>query len=351
MSTIVPADANLIYSPYTWLVSGGVAKTINSGAYLRVAFTGTPATLAATFDVTNQPAAKSRVGFRVDGGSWQDFDIAASLSLTLPTGNTWGSHTVEMIVIATTEGANRWAAPQNTAVVFTGLTADVAVATRPIRTRGVFGLAVGDSITEGVRTLNATSPTDPFRNDSRKAWSHPLGELLGAEIGVVGFGATGIAGGGSGGVPAFQSSAPYLWSGQARDLVSPRKPDFIAAHIGTNDSGATDAAVTAGTTGLLNYWIGATTAPIIVFPGWLQTKAAAILAGIAACSDPSRVTYVDTTGWWNSADSSDGLHPYGYINTTQLAPRAADAIRPLINRPAVAYYRNAVGAAVPLLSI
>jgi len=349
MSTIAPNDANILYSPYNWLVSAGTAKTISGGAYLRATFTGTPTVLTATFNMTNQPATKSRVGFRVDGGPWQDFDVAATITLSMPA-NTWASHTVEMVVIATTEGANRWNAPQDTAVVLTGITGDVAIATRTQRARKLYGMAFGDSITEGVRTLNMTATADTNRNDSRLAWAYPLGEMLGAEIGVVGMGGTGIAKVGSGNVPAFPSSAPYLWAGQARSLTTPKAPDFIVAHVGANDSASTDADVTANITTLVNAWATATpeSTRIFIMAGWTQRKAAAIIAGIAAAATPRRVTYIDTTGWWNSADASDSLHPYGYINITDLSQRVAVAIRPGTGVTGTTYIRNDAGAAIPV---
>lgn len=328
MSTI-PADDPLVsYSPYTWLVGAGQAKTINAGAYLRLAFAGTPTTLAATFDVTGMAAIPSRVGVRVDGGAWQDVDVAASVPIALPTDNTWGEHLVELVVVATTETAARWST-QSTAVVFTGLTADTTISPRPVRARTLYGLVFGDSITEGVRTLAMNATRDVDRNDTRLAYAYPLGDLLGAELGVVGFGATGISKAGSGGVPEFADSLPYLWAGQERDLTSPRPPDFVIGNVGTNDGASTDADVTADTTRLVDYLAGATpsTTPILILPGWKQIKAAAIQAGIAASAAAERVTFVDTTGWWDPSDASDSVHPYGYINLADLAPRLAGVLR------------------------
>jgi hypothetical protein len=356
VSTIAPNDPNIAYSPYTWLVTSQMAKTINAGAYLRVAFTGTPATLAATFDVSAGNYSP-RVAIRYDGGPWQESQVASAsvsiaLTQTIPADtniyNTWGTHVVEIVFIASSEGVERWTTQMN-ALKFTGLVADVTVTTKPLRRRPLYGFLIGDSITEGVRVLNMTASGDQRRNDNRLAWSGPMRELLGAEVGVAGFGGVAIAGPGSGSVPQFSDNVPYLWSGQARDLTSPQAPDFVVAHIGTNDGSKTDAAVTAGTTALLNYLIANTPArtAILVLPGWLQTKASAILAGIAGSSTPSRVQFVDTTGWWSSSDASDGLHPYGYVNVTDLAPRLAATIRSALvakaSNPGSVFYRDTTG--------
>jgi lysophospholipase L1-like esterase len=363
MTTIAPNDPNILYSPYTWLVTAQMAKTINAGAYLRVAFTGTPGTLTATFDVSAGNYSP-RVAIRYDGGPWQETQVAGSsvpiaLTQTIPADanlfNTWGTHVVEIMMIASSEGVDRWASQLN-ALKFTGLVADVAVATKPVRARPLYGFLIGDSIAEGVRALNVTATGDQRRNDNRLAWTGPLRELLGAEIGVAGFGGVGVAGSGSGGVPQFSDSVPYLWSGQPRNLAVPQAPDFVVAHIGTNDGSKTDAAVTAGATALMNYLIANTPkkTAILVLPGWLQTKAAAIQAGIAASLNPGRVQFVDTTGWWNAADSADGLHPYGYSNVTDLAPRLAAIIRSAVvakaNAGGIVLYRTDAGQWVESLA-
>ncbi|MDR6867540.1 hypothetical protein J2Y69_002144 [Microbacterium resistens] len=351
MSTIAMTDPKIAYSPYTWKVTGAGAKTICAGAYLSVFFTGNPSALAVTFDVTNQPAAVSRVGIRVDGGPWQDSAVAASVPVTMPSGVTYGSHLVEVVVIATTESAPRWAAPQNTAVIITGITADVTVTTRDVRKYPLRALLFGDSITEGVRGLQMNAATDVLRNDSRTAWAYPLRAALGAEVGVVGFGATGITRTGSGGVPKFPDSLPYLWDTEARDLTTD-PPDVVIGHIGSNDLSSSDATVTADTITLCNWLLANTlsTCPILILPGWVQRKASAIEAGVAGCADPARVSYIDTTGWWNTADASDSLHPYGYINLADLSPRLADLARAAIGSrgPSGQYICGPDGTPIPI---
>jgi len=352
MTTIAPNDANIVYSPYNWLVSPTSAKTANAGAYIRATITGAPVTLSATFDVSNMNADPSHIGIRVDGGSWTITPAAASLPITIPADNTWGTHYIEIVMVSARTGGTRWAAPQDTAVVFTGLTSPQTITTRTARAKPIYGLIVGDSITEGIKTRTGTTGVAASGN-SLLAWASPLGEMLGAEIGVVGWSGQGIVNGGGGGVPNFANAIPYLWDGQPRTLTTPKAPDFVACHIGTNDGAQTDAAVTTGARDMLNYILANTpaTTPVIVFPGWLQTKKTAITAGIAASSAPTRITLVDTTGWWNTADASDALHPYGYINLSDLAPRAAAAIRAKLSGVTVAanvYRRSVSGEAVPV---
>lgn len=356
MTTINATDPNVLYSPYTWQVSGSCAKTIDAGAYLTVTFDGTPGTLAALFDTSITPTNPGRVGFRVDGGPWQDAPIAASIPLALDPGLTWGTHTVEMVFYAHSQVADRWNT-QITACRFVGISADTTITSQPTRPRSLYGLLVGDSITEGIMTRNldlAGNETERF--DARLAWAWPLRDLLGAEVGVVGFGGVGLTRVGNGNVPRIPDSAPYLWNAVARNLSIPKAPDFIAMNAGTNDTAATDAEVTAETTRTLDAWLTTTpdTTKLFVIGNWLQRKITAIKAGIAASATPARIVYVDTAGWWNTADASDGVHPYGYVNITDLAPRLAAVMRPEIEgtggvvvEPNV-FYRDASGAAIPL---
>ena len=94
-------------------------------------------------------------------------------------------------------------------------------------------LVYGDSITEGVLTLGGSQAADTDHNDASVVYSYALAALLGTEIGVVGFGATGLSRGGSGGVPALGESWNQLWDGVPRSF-SPR-PDLILFNEGTND--------------------------------------------------------------------------------------------------------------------
>ena len=329
---ITADDSNILYSPYNWYVTSDSAKTICSGAYLKVFFEGTPSKLCANFDVSNMADTASKLGFRIDGGTWRDYAASESIGLTLPANNTWEKHVIEMVVVSTTETVNRWNDPQDTAVIFTGITADADILTMPLIPRALYGVAIGDSITEGIHTLNKTAEKDTYRNDSRLSWAYPLIDNMGAEIGIIGFGGIGITKWGSGGIPKFCDSIPYYYSNQPRNFSDPRLPDFVVCNIGTNDGDADNSDVIRDTTSLLNYLIGQTKCPIIVFAGWRQIQAAAIKTACEKCSDSARITYLDTTDWLSATYSSDSLHLYGYANISNISPRLAKYIRGLLQK-------------------
>jgi hypothetical protein len=91
-----------------------------------------------------------------------------------------------------------------------------------------------------------------------------------------------------------------------------------------------------GYTTLLNDLLAATptTTLIAAMLPFTGVQAANIQAAIATCIAPARVKYIDTTGWWNPSDSSDGVHPYGDQNTLELTNYVAGACRSLLQRGA-----------------
>jgi lysophospholipase L1-like esterase len=342
---IAPNDLNILYSPYNWLVSSTAAKSINPGAYFKCLLTGSPTSITLGFDLTNISTPLPQISYRIDGGPWVSQEVAASVVVAIPSSNTWTKHLVEVRFKSMTETVNRWNSPQNTALVFTGITVAPAtgVATASIRKRKLTIAAFGDSITEGVRVLSSTATKGTDGNDSAQSWSGPLADLMGAELGNIGFGGTGLSKSGSGNVPATGTSYNLLWAGQARSFAV--VPDLIVINIGHNDQ-STD--TTAAGTAFLNGLLAATpsTTKIAVVQPWSGRQATYLKAAIAACSTPSRVTYIDTTGWWSTADAPDAVHPYGYVNLADLAPRLALALRAILG--ASKRYLNVSGTAVPI---
>jgi lysophospholipase L1-like esterase len=95
-------------------------------------------------------------------------------------------------------------------------------------------LVYGDSITEGVLALGGSQKFDTDHNDASVVYSYVLGGLLGAEIGVIGFGYNALTHPGSGGVAPLGQAWNQLWDGVPRNFSTP-KPDLIVLNEGTND--------------------------------------------------------------------------------------------------------------------
>lgn len=333
--SVAPNDAAFLYSPLNWHVTSGAATTINSGAYFKILFTGASCVL--NFDDSHMASPKSQILWRIDGteGVWTKAEIATSITLTIPASTDGNAdipyHLLEVIVKATTETANRWnnvGSATGTAVIFTGLTVDFGAVVVAQLAAPKTVLIYGDSITEGVRTVGESATDDTDRNDARMCWAYEQGRLLGAEVGVVGFGGSGLSVTGSGNVPILGTSYSLLYSGQARSFSTP--PDLIAINIGTNDgSNNTVAAMT----GVLNGIIAACPGkPIAVLRPFNGAQASNLQAAIAACNDPTVCTYIDTTGFFNTAYGADSLnlHPSGPNDIARIAPQIAEQLQPIL---------------------
>lgn len=321
--------ANVLWSPYNWNLGPNTAKTINSGAYFRTVFGGTTCTLQ--FDLTNLAGLYPQISYRIDGfGPWINVVIAASITLTLPT-DTAGcanapGHYLEFVVKSTSQAQSRWS-PQATAISLTGIILDAGKVLIKPPALPLSAIYYGDSITEGIRTANA-SANDTDWGDAAASAAYLSAKILGAEVGMVGFGASGWVTAGAGGVPTFPNSYNLIYAGVSRSFAV--APDFIVINHGTNDGAAN---VTTAVTTALNALIAATpaTTKIIALRPYNGSGATFIQNGIAATTTPSRVTYVDTTGWFTTANSADNLHPYGTENLFHIAPLMANAILPVIS--------------------
>ncbi len=329
-AALAPNDAAILYSPYTWNVQPGAATTANAGAGFRTLFTG--ATCGLNFDVSGMVTPPSQLWWRIDNGPWTQATVAGTITCAPPAATAGNAdvpyHLLEVAVKSTTETANRWNAGASTRLVFTGLTLATGASVAAPLAAPLKLLVFGDSVTEGIRTLGEAATTDPDRNDALSGWAYRLGALLGAEVGVVGFGGLGVTAAGSGNVPALATSWSSLYAGASRSLAAP--PDLMVLDIGTND-GTTD--ITAAMTGLLNALLAACPAtPIAVLRPFNGAEATTLQAAIAASAAPAQVHWIDTTGLLNPALGVDslGLHPSGPNNLAAIAPGLATLLRPLV---------------------
>ena len=175
-------------------------------------------------------------------------------------------------------------------------------------------------------TLGGSQQFDTDHNDASVVYSYALAALLGTEIGVVGFGATGLSRGGSGGVPALGESWDELWDGVPRSF-NPR-PDLILFNEGTNDgSNNITAAFGVVISGLMAECPGT---PIVVMLPFNGAELSSLQAAVANANSPL-VTFLDTTGFYDETYGG-GLHPTGPNDVARLAPQIANKLRPILAR-------------------
>lgn len=357
-----------------WNVTSGAMTTINAGAYFKFKWRndGTPSAVPVLhFDISKMPSGSdaSQLWVQVDyEPKWTKVALtSADYTAVLPTETATGvkEHIVRVIVKSTSENVDRWnvgTASTNTAVKFTGATLPDGTYINNGQPFGDYDfeahtlahrIAVfGDSLDEGVRAITASGPStyQPDDNDSMAGWGFPLGESLGAEVDVIGFGSLGWTRTGSGNVPPFPSSWNFLYAGVSRSLSG---YDLIVINMGTND-----AFVPATLTGIVTPVLNGmrTAAPgvpiLIVTPkysdaGYYST----FVSEVAAMTDPSGVSVFKFP---NSAfgdpfnqqpvnayeDSSTPIHPLRLGNRERVVPAILGAIESLIS----GYYPQPSGA-------
>lgn len=329
---IAPNDPNIVYSPYNWDRTSARALTVCGGAYFRALIAGSPTAITLNFDVSSMTGTfPSKIAYRIDGGGWTEATVAATVAVPLPSATSaWTEHLIEVAVKSTTQSVNRWASPYATAVKFTGITTTPGTCTTAaIQSAGLRGIVLGDSITEG-NGIFSNSGDATVQSDATLGFAFRLRDFLGAEVGVVGFGGLGLTVGGNGNVPALTSSWKLNAASLNRSFTS--APDFAVVNIGTNDSrqSVTSATFQAALTTFLNDAIAtlpSSTKIVVLLPFGGYYGTTVFQAAIAAATDPTRIAFVDTTGWFNTANSSDGIHPYGYADLSNLGPRTAAAVK------------------------
>jgi hypothetical protein len=327
-NALTNGTANVRASSYNWNIGASSMKTVNTGAEFSINFTGNTCTLQ--FDISPDAAPLPKIEYQVDGvGGWITAVIAASVPITMPSNTTeWGAkggHFLEVIVKATTQGQDRFGTTPAVLVSLTGIVLDTgATLTAPLA-KPLKGIIYADSIGESTRTLSLTAgvSTDTDQGDARLSWAHRMGRSLNMELSMVCFGGQGWLTPGAGNVPVLGSSFTLNYAGSSRSFASP--PDFIGIMMGTNDSGD----VTTSATSFLNALalLVPRSTLIMVFCPLNGSHAAQLQAAIAATTTPSRFTYQSTTGWFNSTNSGDGLHPYGIENILHVEPAATAAVR------------------------
>ena len=179
-------------------------------------------------------------------------------------------------------------------------------------------------------------------------WAYLLRDILGVEVGVLGFSGQGFQITGDGGVPVFSTTLSSIYSGAPRSFAA--LPTLIHLLVGAND------AIKSGLTAvqLQSYAVAyiqdvmavAPNVPIVVSGYWYVTASdfpastantlnSALQAAVAQIGS-SLVTFQSMMGATPESSTSatylsaDGLHPLGIENRAVLAPYKANLLRPLL---------------------
>jgi len=283
------------------------AITVNSGSYVLAHFSSS--SVSARFDVSLNKPAFPTITWRIDDGVWQESEIAATVKLA--DGLSEGPHKLWLMVRGIDEHQNRWTPPLVASVTFLGI--DLAANGKLLPPLAEWDHPqlkmefLGDSITEGVLV---TSPTDksltaPWHTNARDSYAGRTAMLLGASWRQVGFGATGLAKGGSGHAPGALATFNFFYAGCPRDDW---QPDVVVINQGTNERKVPAA------TYLSNYekylamirqaYPKAKIAALRPFGGFQADSIKQAVDAARAAGD-TEIYYIDSTGWYTGR----ALHP------------------------------------------
>lgn len=289
-------------TPFCWYTSGSTySRTINTGAQLKLNFTGTSFVLnvdVSGITESNYPT----IGWSVDGGPLSTLDLNSSSSaLTLASGLSDTTHTitVTLYVMYFNPGSfGRWDGAQSLTVTGVSVDTGKTISNATLPTGGV-ALFEGDSITEGISipgTLNN--------------WTFALANYMGAICSQVGFSGQkyDIA---TTSIPKFGDTAPYLYSGVDRPSSPP--PTYVFLNEGTNGEPTAGNVSDLLTATRAKY--GATTYIFQMVP-FGQYNASTIITGYnnytAGAPSDSRAILLDLGSAGATivaTNSSDGVHP------------------------------------------
>jgi lysophospholipase L1-like esterase len=301
--------------------------TVNGGSYIVARFDGR--SITARFDLARNKPPLPTIAWRIDEEvQWREAEIAASIELEKDLKP--GEHTIQLVVRGLDEHQPRWAEPLTASITFVGFDLPNAgkLLDPPDRPKLKIEF-LGDSITEGV-LVHSKQPgreTWPWLTDGLRAYPALTALRLGAQWRQVGFGAVGVTQSGSGGVPAAPDSFDWFYENCPRDDW---QPDVVVVNHGTNDRGATSEKFRpAYATYLSRIRKACPDAKILALRPFAGTHADDIKAEVAARNDAGdkNVTFVDTTGWLDRTDFTDGIHP-----NAGAGPKVAEKLTEIIRR-------------------
>jgi lysophospholipase L1-like esterase len=285
--------------------------TVNSSSQIYLRFSGQH--VAGLFDIREIDYLE-QIYVRVDGGPWALFTIDRPDIEFFPAGLSSDWHDLE-IAVKDVDGrgdrvrGERWFPPLHSAVIFEGFELDsgARVEPSPPSTREPFLEFFGDSITQGEGLLQPGGAVNSSDGLATYAWV--AGEELGTVHAQVAFGGHGVIRNASGEVPPAVLSFAWNFAGSPADFS--RIPDFIVINEGTNDqpypSNEFIEAYLAFLREIRKHCPRTQIFAMRPFHGD-RFHGDDVAEAVKRMADP-RIVYVDTTGWLDESDYTDGAHP------------------------------------------
>ncbi len=359
-------DLDWVFSPYNWYsdgsgslntnnIKGGSTYTqaVNPGAYFKVGFSGTSATLNIDTSYFGNIQAKQfpRVSYNVDGGAVQTYQIKANdTQISLAQGLKSDNHQLNFWLLSSDAYVARWNASMSLKV--TGLVLDNGATTNTPSLQSKKLLVFGDSITEGAWILGDHADLTNYSNYEESTSSYVAGIAtdISTEYGTAAFGGQSWGSIFNGDVPSLPNAWSYYYSTNSRlvnGVFSPT-PDYVLINMGTN-GGVSSATVVSNW--LTNLRTAAGTASrifvVIPFNGTGRTNITQGFNSYQSSSSDDKVFLIDLGSDGNTYSTStptysyDGLHP-NTAGHAQLRTLLYAAIKPYL--PSV----STVSSAAPI---
>jgi len=335
----VPNMASIVFTGRWDLRAPQRAITVNSGSYLRANFSGTA--VSAQFDLSLNQVPLPTIAWAIDEGAWQESEVAPVVKLAGALKA--GPHTVWLMIRGIDEHQSRWTPPLVGSVTFLGLDLPPDGNMLPPLKSWVEPKLklefLGDSITEGVlvqaKGLGPGKTSWAWQSDALHSYACRTAMALNAAWRQVGFGATGLVRGGSGGAVGALDSFNYFYRDCPRDDW---QPDVVVVNQGTNDRKMPPdqyLPLYLRYLGLIRQaYPKAKIVALRPFIGGQQASIREAVAEARAKGDEA-IYYVDTAGWY-----AGPLHPLAAASVG-IADKLAAALKSEVLSPpaAVATYQ------------
>jgi lysophospholipase L1-like esterase len=305
--------------------------TVNSSSQIYLTFSGRH--VAGLFDL-NEIDNLEQIYVRVDSGPWILFTIDRPRIEFFPAGLSAGWHHLEIAVKAIdgrgdrTRG-ERWFPPLHSAIAFQGLELDNGAkveADAPSKERPLLEF-FGDSITQGEGILQKGGAV--ISSDGLATYAWLAGEELGTTHAQVAFGGQGVLRNGSAEVPPAVLSFAWNFSGSPADFS--RVPDFIVVNLGTNDQPySSNEFIEAYEAFLHEVRKHCPRTQIFAMRPFHGDRYHGddVAQAVKNLADPA-IIYIDTTGWMDESDFTDGAHP-NVAGSRKAATRLIAVLKPYI---------------------
>lgn len=292
-------------------------RTFNQGVSFEFETNSKKANLIASFEASHTPT----LAVSVDGSKPYIINLVngtTPLFDNLPAGN----HQIKVWVDGIFEGDWFWTDSAKGIFIKNVNIEDGAYIRKPIDNRKTIAV-IGDSITEGVNVRGTGGL--PIDASGYNVYSNTLARILDLRPLVHGFGATGIAVGGSGQVPKYMTSiANYR---QGKRAFNEDIPNYILINGGTNDGGNSvpNATFTSEYQSLIdnqkNKYPAAKIILLVPFNGVYKTQ-------IKALGVNNSLDVIDLS-LFAGISTSDGTHP-DLTGTVKMAEQLAGAMKNIL---------------------